>query len=65
MEWFVQKSHRAGFESSLARNVICVRRNEDDRDSPVIHNYSTLELEPIHARHPHIDNQARRIVHVI
>jgi hypothetical protein len=33
-----------------------MRRNEDDRDSPVGRNYPTLELKSVHARQSHIEN---------
>jgi len=64
-ERFVQKGHRAGFESSRSRIVICVRGDEDDRDSPIGDYHLTLELESVHAGHPHVKNQACRIVRLI
>jgi hypothetical protein len=42
-----------------------VRRNEDDRDSPVGRNDLTLQIEPIHAGHPHVENQACRLARLI
>ena len=62
---FVQKRHRAGFEGPLARAVICVRGNEDNRDPPVGRNDLTLQIESVHARHSHIENQACRIARLI
>jgi PAS domain-containing protein len=64
-EWFAQKGHRAGFEGALARIVIRVRRNEDDRDLPVGRNRLPLKIESVHTGHSHIENQARRIVRLI
>jgi hypothetical protein len=62
---FVQKGHRTGCKGALSRIVIGVRRDEDDRDVPVRRHELTLELESVHARHPHIENQACRLVRVI
>jgi hypothetical protein len=64
-EGFVQKVHRAGFKGSHSRVVVCMGCDEDDWDSVIGRNQMTLKLEPIHARHPHIKNQARRIVQLI
>jgi hypothetical protein len=62
---FVQKGHRASCKGTLSRIVIGVRRDEDDRDAPVRLHQLTLELESVHASHPHIENQARRLVRLI
>jgi hypothetical protein len=64
-EGFVQEVHGTGFKSPGSRVVICMGRDEDDRDSVIGRNQMTLKLEPIHARHPHIKNQTRRIVQLI
>jgi hypothetical protein len=65
MERLVQKVHSAGFKGPRSRIIVCMGRDEDDRDSPVSRNYLTLELEPVHVRHSHIKNQAGCIVHSI
>src|SRR5262252_2615491 len=62
---FVQKGHRAGGKGACARVVIGMRRDEDDRDAPVRCIQLTLELESVHTRHPHIENQACRLVRVL
>jgi hypothetical protein len=64
-ERFVQKGYRAGFEGARAGIVICVRGDEDDRDSPVGRNHLTLEIESVHAGHSHVENQACRIARLI
>jgi hypothetical protein len=55
----------AARKGARARVVIGVRRDEDDRDVPVGHNQLTLEREAVHARQSHIENQARRLVHLL
>jgi len=62
---FVQKGYRAGGKGARSRVVIGMRRDEDDRDAPVRRLQLTLELDPGHARHPHIENQACRLVRVL
>src|SRR5207245_6648406 len=62
---FGQKGHRAGGKGARSRVVIGIRRDEDDRDTPVRRHQLTLELESVHARHPHIENQAGRLVRVM
>jgi hypothetical protein len=62
---FVQKGHCAGCKGVRSRLVIGVRRDEDDREAPVRRHQLTLELETVHARHSHIENQARRLVRVM
>jgi len=64
-EWFVQKGHCAGFEGSRSSIAICVRRYEDDRESPVGRNDLTLQIEAVHAGHSHIENQACGIARLI
>src|ERR1700752_539445 len=64
-ERFVQKGYRAGFERARAGIVICVRGDENDRDSPVGRNHLTLEIESVHAGHSHVENQACRIARLI
>jgi hypothetical protein len=58
-KWFVQKCTAPAKGSRIA---ICVRRDKDDRYMPVGLNHMTLEIKPIHARHSHVENQARRIM---
>ena len=65
MEWFVQESHRAGFESSGARKVICVRGNEDDWNLPFGRDDLMLQIEAAHAGHSDVENQACRIARFI
>src|SRR5262245_12922130 len=62
---FVQKGHRAGGKGACARVVIGMRRDEDDRDAPVHRIQMTLEIESVHASHPHIENQAGCLVRLI
>ena len=62
---FIQKGHCAGGKGTSSRVVIGICRDEDDRDAPICRHQLTLELESVHARHPHIENQARRLVRVI
>jgi hypothetical protein len=64
-EGFVQKVHRAGTKGSRSRVVVCMGRDEDDRESPVGGSHLTLELESVHAGHADIQNQTRRIVQLI
>jgi hypothetical protein len=61
----VQKSHRAGRERSLARLVVCVRRDENDRNPRIRRSQLTLKIQSTHAWHPHIKKQAIRIVQFI
>jgi hypothetical protein len=65
MEWFVQKSDGAGGEGARARNVICVRRNEDDWNLPFGRNDLTLQIETAHAGHSDVENQACSIARLI
>ena len=62
---FVQKSHRTGRERSAPRVVVCVRRDENDRDTRVDGSKLTLKIQSTHAWHPHIKKQAIRIVQFI
>src|SRR5262249_16774698 len=57
--------HRAGGKGARARVVIGMRRDEDDRDAPAHRLQLTLELESVYARHPHVENQACRLVRLI
>ena len=58
----VQKSHRTGRERSRPGIVVCVRRDENDRNLRVGGSQLTLKIQSTHAWHPHIKNQAIRIV---
>jgi hypothetical protein len=61
----VQKSHRTGRERSRPRVVVCVRRDENDRDARVGGSQLTLKIQSTHTWHPHIKDQAIRIVQFI
>ena len=61
----VQKSHRTGRERSRPRVVVCVRRDENDRNPRVGGSQLTLKIQSTHAWHPHIKKQAIRIVHFV
>jgi hypothetical protein len=61
----VQKSHRTGRERSRPRVVVCVRRDENDRDARVGGSQLTLKIQSTHAWHAHIKKQAIRIVQFI
>jgi len=61
----VQKSHRTGRERSRPRVVVCVRRDENDRDARVGGSQLTLKFQSTHTWHPHIKKQAIRIVQFI
>jgi precorrin-6x reductase len=61
----VQKSHRTGRERSRPRVVVCVRRDENDRDARIRRPQLTLKIQSTHAWHPHIKKQAIRIVEFI
>jgi hypothetical protein len=62
---FVQKSHRAGFERPRPRVIVSMGGDENDRESRIGVHQVTLKIQPAHARHPHIENQAVRIVQPI
>jgi len=61
----VQKSHRTGRQRSRPGIVVCVRCDENDRDLRVGGSQLTLKLQSTHAWHPHIKNQAIRVVQFI
>jgi hypothetical protein len=61
----VQKSHRTGRERPRPRFIVFVRRDENDRDLRVGGSQLTLKIQSTHAWHPHIKNQAIRIVQFI
>src|SRR5215813_1416732 len=62
---FIQKGHRTGGKGARAHVVIGIRRDEDNRHAPVRRHQLTLELESVHARQAHIENQARRLGRVM
>jgi hypothetical protein len=59
---FVQKSHRTGGQRPRPRVVVSMRGDKNDRDPRVVRHQVTLKIQPAHAGHPHIENQARRLV---
>jgi hypothetical protein len=62
----VQKSHRTGRERSRPRVVVvCMRRDENDRDARVGGSQLTLKIQSTHTWHPHIKKQAIRSVQFI
>jgi hypothetical protein len=61
----VQKSHRTGRERSRPRVVVYMRRDENDRDARVGGSQLTLKIQSTHTWHPHIKDQAIRIVQFI
>jgi hypothetical protein len=61
----VQKSHRTGRQRSRPGVVVCVRRDENDRDLRVGGSQPTLKIQSTHAWHPHIKKQAIRNVEFI
>ena len=58
----VQKSHRTGRQRSRPGIVVCVRCDENDRNPRIRRPQLTLKIQSTHAWHPHIKNQAIRIV---
>src|SRR3989442_4396787 len=58
---FVQESHGAGFKGCRSRVVVGIGRDEDDGKSPVGRHNVALQLESVHARHPHVQNQTLTI----
>ena len=61
----VQKSHRTGGKRSAPRVVVCVRRDENDRNPRIRRPQLTLKIQSTHAWHPHIKKQAIRVVQFI
>jgi len=61
----VQKSHRTGRERSRPRVVVCVRRDENDRNPRIRRPHLALKIQSTHVWHAHIKNQAIRIVQFI
>jgi hypothetical protein len=61
----VQKSHRTGGERSRPRVVVFVGRDENDRNLRVGGSQLTLKIQSTHTWHPHIKNQAIRVVQFI
>ncbi len=57
-----QEVHRASLQRSLSHVFIVMRRDEDDRDTAISRSQLTLQLEAVHPWHPHIENQAGRVV---
>jgi hypothetical protein len=60
-ERFVQKGNRAGAQRPSARLFILMGRDEDERNGAMGHGQLLLELKATHPRHPHVDDQARRV----
>ena len=54
--WLIQEGHGTVSKCSRLRMVIRMRRDKDDRDSPGPRNHLTLEIEPVHFGHSHIED---------
>jgi hypothetical protein len=65
VERFVQKRHRSSFKGLGSPIVILVRGDKDERYLRAGQNHVTLELESAHAMHPHIEDQAACLLHLI
>jgi hypothetical protein len=60
IEGLLQKAESAGIQDTSPDGVIVVGRHEQDGDRALPGAQYPLQFHTANARHPHIDNQARR-----
>ena len=58
-KWFRQKAHRSAAQRVSTSTRIAASCDEDNRDPPIGCGQLMLQLEPVHPRHHHIEDQTR------
>jgi hypothetical protein len=61
-EWLAKETDRARGYGLLLSKLIRVCGDENDRDARACSVQSALQFQPIHARHPDVQNQTRRLL---
>src|SRR5213594_3101320 len=62
LEGLREERHRAGLEGSLARLVVAVSRQNDDRDARARGAQMPQEVETVHSGHPQIEHHAAGVL---